>query len=71
MSYITSPSFKEDYKKALEKARSFEKGSPEWTSAWTELEDMQNAYENLNPEQSFDAYCESNPSALECRMYDV
>lgn len=48
--------------------------SPECANAWDEVEEIQAAIAHKRqkaPKSGFETYCDENPDADECRVYDV
>lgn len=64
------------YRRALDRARvaTSEIGvcSTEAISAWEEVDELGKALDRKHrAESNFDRYCQSNPSAQECLLYDL
>jgi len=61
---------------ALEEARTACNSNPESTEcavAWDEVEELQaeaSHQRQVKPKTSFEKYCDDNPDAVECRLYD-
>lgn len=48
-------------------------GSPECAAAWDAVEELQaeaSHQKQTKPKNSFEKYCDDNPEAAECRIYD-
>lgn len=48
-------------------------GSPECAAAWDAVEELQaeaSHQKQSKPKSSFEKYCDDNPEAAECRIYD-
>lgn len=68
---------KEKIEQELEEARAVcdVKGSdsPECAAAWDAVEELQaeaSHQRQTQPKNSFEQYCNDNPDAVECRLYD-
>lgn len=48
-------------------------GSPECAAAWDAVEELQaeaSHQRQVQPKNSLERYCDENPEAVECRIYD-
>lgn len=63
----------EEVKEARAVCDSSGESSPECAAAWDAVEEMQAAASDQRQEKkksSFEQYCDDNPEAAECRVYD-
>lgn len=64
----------EEIKEAREVCDINGKGSPECAAAWDAVEELQaeasHQKENEHPKTSLEQYCDANPDAAECRLYE-